>query len=103
MKKAMSETMKKRMEMQFNRRLEKGHERVRARTPDSVQAKIYDNVLQGPLLVDYLKGQHFFKDEMYEEPEDQNQYFAQLKFADEQLSPLKWDSNTVVVDVFRVL
>ncbi len=40
---------------------------------------------------------------MDEEPEDQNQYFGDLKYANDLVSPMKWDSNTVVLDVFRVL
>lgn len=35
--------------------------------------------------------------------EEGDEYFADLKMANELVSPLRWDSNTVVQDVFRVL
>lgn len=97
----MSQTMKKKMQILLNKRLEKGTERMRARTPETVNKIAYEDVLEGPLIVDYLKALHFFKDEMDEESEDA--YSQEVKFVDDLVSPLKWDSNTVVQDVFRVL
>jgi hypothetical protein len=43
---------------------------------------------------------HFFKDEMEEEGDE---YFGELISANDLVSPLRWNSNTVVLDVFRVL
>lgn len=45
---------------------------MRARTPNTITKELFKDVLEGPILLDYLKSQHFFKDEMDEEPEDQN-------------------------------
>jgi hypothetical protein len=46
---------------------------------------------------------HFFKDEMDEENDDNAAYFGELKYANDLVSPLRWDSSTVVNDIFRVL
>jgi hypothetical protein len=99
--KAMSETMAKKMEVMFKKKIEKGIEKMRARTPETRKKEDYSDVLEGPLIVDYVKALRFFKDEMDEEAEDH--YHAELKYANEVISPLRWDSNTVVVDVFRVM
>ena len=74
---------------------------MRARTPDTSKREQYADVIEGPLLVDYIKALRFFKDEMDEEGEEH--YHAELNYANELVNPLRWDSNTVVVDVFRVL
>lgn len=75
---------------------------MRAETPDKAFKVVYKDILEGPLLTDYLKAQQFFKDEMDEDPAA-DEYTRELKTANEQVSPLAWDSNTVVLDVFRVL
>ena len=100
-KQAMSETLSRKMEIMMKKKVEKGIERMRARTPDTRKREDYADVIEGPLLVDYVKALQFFKDEMDEEAEEH--YHADLKYANELVSPLRWDSNTVVVDVFRVL
>ena len=82
----------------MKKKLEKGTERMRARTPDSITKEAYEDVLEGPLLKDYLKAKQFFRDEM-----DLEEYMGELKMANDLVSPLKWDSFTVVQDVFRVL
>ena len=92
--------MKKKMEMLINKRLEKGHEQIRARTPQTAIKLKYQDVLQSPILIDYLKSQHFFKDEM---EEDGDEYMGDLKYVNDLHSPLQWDSDTIVFDVFRVL
>lgn len=51
----MSMTMKKKMEVLVNKRLEKGTARNRARTPDTIIKMAYEDVLEGPLLKDYLR------------------------------------------------
>lgn len=73
---------------------------MRAKTPDTVMKMAYEDVLEGPLLKDYLKAQQYFKDEMDLEGDD---YIADLKHASELANPLQWDSNTIVQNVFRVL
>ena len=93
--------MLKKMEMTFKKKFEKGLERMRARTPDTYKREVYRDVIESPIIVDYLKAIKFFQDEMDEEAEQH--YFAELKYANDLVSPLRWDSNTVVVDVFRVL
>ena len=93
--------MIKKMEMTFKKKFEKGMERIRARTPDTYKKEMYRDVIESPIIVDYLKAMKFFTDEMDEEGEQQ--YFEELKYANDLVSPLRWDSNTVVVDVFRVL
>ena len=97
----MSESMIKKMELTFKKKFEKGLERLRARTPDTYKREVYRDVVESPIIIDYLKAIKFFQDEMDEEGEQH--YFAELKYANDLVSPLRWDSNTVVVDVFRVL
>ena len=97
----MSETITKKMEAIMKKKVEKGLERMRARTPETRKREDYSDVIEGPLLVDYMKALRFFKDDMDEEAEEH--YHAELKYANELVSPLRWDSNTIVVDVFRVL
>jgi hypothetical protein len=97
----LNETLVKKMEVQFKKKFEKGLEKMRARTPDTMKRDAYKDVIESPILVDYLKAKKFFQDEMDEESEQH--YFGELKYANDLVSPLRWDSNTVVVDVFRVL
>ena len=97
----MSETITKKMEIMLKKKVEKGLEKMRARTPDTRKREEFADIIEGPLIVDYMKALRFFKDELDEEAEEQ--YHADLKYANELVSPLRWDSNTVVVDVFRVL
>ena len=93
--------MIKKMQITFKKKFEKCLERMRARTPDTYKRDVYRDVIESPIIVDYLKAIKFFQDEMDEEAEQH--YFAELKYANDLVSPLRWDSNTVVVDVFRVL
>jgi hypothetical protein len=65
----MSETMIKKMEMTFKKKFEKGLEKLRARTPDTYKRDVYRDVIESPILVDYLKAMKFFTDEMDEESE----------------------------------
>ena len=90
------------MEMKEQRQLEKSTLRERAQTPDKAFERVYDDALAGPLISDYLKAMHLFKDEMDEEPNAED-YQGDLKQVSADVSPLSWDSNTVVLEVFRVL
>jgi hypothetical protein len=65
----MSESMVKKMEMTFKKKFEKGLERLRARTPDTYKRDVYRDVIESPIIVDYLKAIKFFQDEMDEEAE----------------------------------
>jgi transposase len=56
----MSETMIKKMEMTFKKKFEKGLERMRARTPDTYKKDVYRDVIESPIIVDYLKAIKFF-------------------------------------------
>lgn len=65
----MNQTMMKKMEQVFKKKIEKNLEKARSKTPETLKREKYAEVVDGPLLVDYLKAMHFFKDEMDEESE----------------------------------
>ena len=50
-----TEGMKNKLMQESSRLLEKGIERMRAKTPDNATREAYKDVLEGGLLVDYLK------------------------------------------------
>ena len=54
-KHVMSETLSRKMENIMKKKVEKGIERMRARTPDTRKREDYADVIEGPLLVDYVK------------------------------------------------
>ncbi len=66
---AMNQTMMKKMEQVFKKKIEKNLEKARSKTPETLKRERYSEVVDGPLLVDYLKAMHWFKDEMDEEGE----------------------------------
>lgn len=65
----LSEAMMKKMEITFKKKFEKGLERIRARTPETYKREVYRDVIESPIIVDYLKAIKFFQDEMDEEAE----------------------------------
>ena len=64
-----SEAMMKKMEITLKKKFEKGLERIRARTPETYKREVYRDVIESPIIVDYLKAIKFFQDEMDEEAE----------------------------------
>ena len=52
------------------------------------------------MLNNFLKAEQYFQDELDDEGIEGGLNF---KYANDKVNPLRWDSNTVVLDVFRVI
>lgn len=80
--------------------MEKTQKKIRAQTPETGLKLIYDDVLNNPVLNNYLREELYFKDEA---DEDGREGGLDYKHANDKVSPNNWDSNTVVLECFRVL
>ena len=50
---------------------------------------------------DFLRAMKMFKDEVDQEYDDQHK--TKFKYANEQISPSRWDSLTIVHEIFRIV
>ncbi|CDW78805.1 wd40 repeat-containing protein [Stylonychia lemnae] len=65
---------------------------------DKQLIELYQDIMEDPIMDDYLRVERFFQDEVDEE--DQK---LEYKYANEKVNPLRWDSQTVVHEIFRVI
>eukprot|EP00347_Sterkiella_histriomuscorum_P023951 403332820 len=59
---------------------------------------IYGDIIEDPALDEYLRTLQFFKDEADEEDKK-----IVYKYANEQVNPIRWDNQTIVHEIFRVV
>ena len=60
--------------------------------------------MEEPVLEEYLKTLKFFRDEADQDEEEEGEATkVQFKYANEKVNPIRWDKQTVVHEIFRVL
>ena len=58
---------------------------------------MYADIFEDPVFLQFLRAIGFYNDEADDEDP------VSFKFANEKVSPKRWDSSTVVHDIFRVV
>lgn len=68
---------------------------------DTQQQRMYADIFENPVLLKYLRVNQFFKDEADEDDEQDDPKLFQ--YANEKVNPKRWDSHTIVHEIFRVV